>query len=365
MNISTDSIPKDCLKERYEKATSVTQHGLETSRLQLLRKCLDWKRPIASLRVKGLRGMPEDQAQSLIQEMETKAVLRAIENKQRQIRILSKQIDYLRRVDPESTDLIVDHRLLHIHQKKLDKKITFLARCDDTKFATWQKKKKVRVDTVAQFNQKASEARRKKKARARARKDRRKDRQIRARALDALERNLVVNLSEVEIPLYSVAILSYGPGWIPCPKFDDVQFKLDGYNAANKQAWKAIFKDSTGSNDLPVELLKKPITSLCSKIDDSAIKTVRDNIVTFVETVQPKKCQPNMNRFEKEGYDWLKKAVSEGTIAVTSADKGGAIIIVTPEIIKELTAEKVSDTRRYRPLQRDPTTELRSKLIDL
>ena len=210
--------------------------------------------------------MPVDQAQVLIQEVETKATLRAIENKRRQLRILSKQIDGIRKDDPQSPELIQDKKLLHIQQKKLQKKLAFLMKCDDSKFATWKVKKKVPSVTVDQFNKRISEKKLKKKIKARARKDRRKERLIKERARSALQRNLVVNLSDVEVPLYSVAILSYGPGWIPCPKFDEAQYRLDGYNAANKQGWKAIFKDSERSNDLPMELLKKPITSPCGNI---------------------------------------------------------------------------------------------------
>ena len=132
------------------------------------------------------------------------------------------------------------------------------------------------------------------------------------------------------IPDFSIVILSYGPGWIPCPNFDGMQFKVDGYNAANKQCWKAIFKGSERSTDLPMELLKKTVTAPCTTFEDSAIKSMKDNIVNFVDNFKPRKLQNNMNRFEREGYDWLKKAVSDGTIAIKSADKGGAIIIVTP-----------------------------------
>ena len=67
---------------------------------------------------------------------------------------------------------------------------------------------------------------------------------------------------------------------------------------------------------------------------------MKDEIITFVDNFKPKRLQSNMNHFEKEGYNWLKKAVNERVIALTSADKGGAIIIVTPEIIKDITAQK-------------------------
>ena len=62
---------------------------------------------------------------------------------------------------------------------------------------------------------------------------------------------------------------------------------------------------------------------------------------------------------------WLKKAVKDELIAVTSADKGGGIIIVTPQIIKDITSDKVGDPLRYRPLVSDPTGNLRGRLLDL
>lgn len=354
---------KDCLREKYANANAVTQHGLESNRLQLLQNCLALKRPIPSLRAHGLSALTEDQARPLIQEVETKATLQAIESKLRQIRILEKQIATIRKNHPDSPELVKDGKLLFVQQKKLAKKIEFLRKCDDTKFSSWKKKKKVVSVTVDQYNKKISAKKLKKKIKARARKDRKKEREIKERARVAIEKNLVVNLTDIDVPLYSVAIMSYGPGWIPCPTFDETQFKIDGYNAANKQCWKAKFKGSQKTNDLPMDLLKKPLTTPCTSIEDSALKSMKDNIVNFVDNFKPKKLQSNMNRFEREGYAWLKRAVSEGTIAVTSADKGGAVIIVTPELIKEITASKVGDPLRYRPLPSDPTALLRKRLL--
>ena len=356
---------KDCLKSRYEEASLATIHSLEINRLQLLKKCLSTKRPIQSLRASGLSALPDDQAKSLLQEIETKATLRAIENKSRQINILQKQINSIRIENPDAPDLIKDTQLLHIQQRKLAKKIKFLVECDGKKFCAWPVKKNILSLNVNQHTRKVSTKKLKRKLKAKARKDRNKERAIRERAGRALQTNLVVNLSDVEVPLYSIAVLSYGPGWIPCPTFDEMQFKVDGYNGANKQCWKAIFKDSVKSNDLPIELLKKPFTAPCNMFEDPAIKSAKDNIINFVDNFKPKKLQSNMNRYEKEGLDWLKKAVNEGIIAITSADKGGAVIIITPAMIKDITAAKVGDPLRYRPLMKDPTADLRGRLMAL
>ena len=128
-----------------------------------------------------------------------------------------------------------------------------------------------------------------------------------------------------------------------------------------------MFKGSDKCTDLPMDLLKKTVTAPCTTFKDSAIKSVKDNIVNFVDNFKPKKLQTNMNRFEKEGYNWLKKAVNEGTIAITSADKGGPVIIVTSKTINDITAFKVQDPLRYIPLPSDPrpTSLLRRRLLDL
>ena len=78
----------------------------------------------------------------------------------------------------------------------------------------------------------------------------------------ALRDNLVVNLSDIEVPKYSIAILSYGPGWIPSPSLNPLQFKIDCLNAANKQSWVALYKDKPSQSTLLSELLKKNNTDL-------------------------------------------------------------------------------------------------------
>ena len=113
------------------------------------------------------------------------------------------------------------------------KKIKFLVECDSKKFSAWPVKKNVISLSVNQHSRRVSTKKLKRKLKANARKDRRKEREIRERANRALQTNLVVNLSDVEVPLYSIAVLSYGPGWIPCPTFDEMQFRMDGYYGAN------------------------------------------------------------------------------------------------------------------------------------
>ena len=170
------------------------------------------------------------------------------------------------------------------------------------------------------------------------------------------------------MPLYSIAVLSYGPGWIPPPEPNNNQLKVDALNTANKQSWAAIFKDSAEStiNEVPFSLLKNDVMNPAPLVNDSAINQSRDTIRNFAANVSPERCKHRLNKFEKEGLQWLKNAVRSRKIAITQADKGGCILIVDPELILSCTVEKLNVVSRYTPLGLANTLpEIRSLLITL
>ena len=69
-------LSKDELRRRYQHCTTLTLLVLEKRRLRLLTSVLILKRPVQSLRISGLNGLPSEQAMTLIQEIETKATQR-------------------------------------------------------------------------------------------------------------------------------------------------------------------------------------------------------------------------------------------------------------------------------------------------
>ena len=71
----------------------------------------------------------------------------------------------------------------------------------------------------------------------------------------------------------------------------------------------------------------------------------------------------NLTRDEGQGLKWLQTKISEGKIAVTKADKGGATLIVYTELLKRKSLEKLEDTNLYEKLNEDPSKKLHSDLI--
>ena len=101
-------------------------------------------------------------------------------------------------------------------------------------------------------------------------------------------------------------------------------------------------------------------------VKDAVINQSKDAIRNFASNVCPSRCKTSLNKFEREGLQWLKRAVRTHKIAITQADKGGSILIVKPELIVSSTYEKLNDIKRYKPLGSvNPLPGLRKELIVL
>ena len=84
---------------------------------------------------------------------------------------------------------------------------------------------------------------------------------------------------------------------------------IDGHYTANKLAWSDFFQANAESeeNQLPPELLKKDVTTTCTAPVSTITKLCKDKLVKLVENIKPKKFKNNLNRFEREGLQWLKQ----------------------------------------------------------
>ena len=80
-------------------------------------------------------------------------------------------------------------------------------------------------------------------------------------------------------------------------------------------------------------------------------------------SLAPKKS--NLSAAELIGLKWLEKQTREDKISVVEADKGGAILIVYPNLLKRKTLEKLQDPSLYDKLPDDPTHKQHKKLFDL
>ena len=291
---------KGCLNDGPPISVSVeTKLILEKQRLQLLLCSLSCKRAVQSLRVRGLKGLDPAIAKVIIQSAERRATLIAVQEKKKEINKLQKEVHTLRKSTYYKRN--VDQKMIDSHKRNIDKKLKFFEKCEDTKWAEWNAKRLTNADIKVKIEKTRTNRKKKRKRRAMVRKCRKKERLLIERAEMAIRKNLVVNLSNIDVPLFSIAILSYGPGWIPSPRPDLLRFKIDGLNIANKLSWAALFKDKASESTLPPELLKNEITPACSTFADPVIKQVKTELTDFAKNAKIHKPKQNLNCFEREG----------------------------------------------------------------
>ena len=274
------------LQRDYMEANPVTQLRLERNRLKILEESIKLKRPIQSIRLNGLSGLPVEKARNLIQECETKATILAIELKKASINQLRSFLKRNRNVSYPINDRLIKH-----HDLKTNRKINFLKECDTSKFSDWKPKNKFanissitnHIDSI----RKKTTIKAKKAMKKIKRRDAKQRSELHNRAQTVVDGNQVVNVTDTTIPPFSLAVLGYGPGWVPSPSFDELQFRVDAHNAANKLCW-SVFLNNNNQPDtqdsIPSTLLKRPVTSECTEIPDGVIKQISYKIKTLLTT---------------------------------------------------------------------------------
>ena len=99
-----------------------------------------------------------------------------------------------------------------------------------------------------------------------------------------------------------------------------------------------------------------------------AINFIVDNMANDLDkhlSKLAKHPKSNLTADESNGLKWLNSSISEGKIAIVPADKGGATLIVPPEILRKKTLAKLNNTDIYEKIVHDPNHSLYDKLNNL
>ena len=310
-------------------------------------------------------------------KLETRFLGYAITNKLNEIRQLTLQI---RTNDLDRTPMSErDKRVLMKHYQK---KIQFYQQQDLEKWTNWPRKTK---DILLALSPGRSERNYKKRDNQRAR-------QVEKTARKALEEGSVVILVDVgeSVPLGAIAVLNKGLGFVPTPKTNTEESRLDMRLTVNR-----ILKSSTRSlntspcssvEDLTQLDSEEPVpktTPLPSKLsrkyygkgvptEDQTVNDIVDSMASEYDQKlltnkdnTTKRQKKNLNREEQRGLKWLERMVENGKIGIVAADKGGAVLLVDPTMLKKKTLEKLNNPTLYKRLDKDPTPDLHKQLFDL
>ena len=202
----------------------------------------------------------------------------------------------------------------------------------------------------------------------------RRTRKTKKDAKKAIESGGVVVLVDEEVPLGAIAALGKGLGYVPTPENDILDERLEMRRTVNR-----ILSESRKrcSEELPVSFtddipkqLRSVSYSLRAPAPDKQVNTLVDRLVTTHDATllnigKSKSRKSNLTKNEREGLKWLKDMSTKGKISIVQADKGGAILIVEPDLLERKVMEKLENPELYTKLEKDPTNTLKKELFEL
>ena len=195
------------------------------------------------------------------------------------------------------------------------------------------------------------------------------------RAKSILEAKQVRILIENQVPPEAVVVLGKGLGFVPTPKVDVEELRLDGRRLSNKIAALDNVNSTnssnlqTNDNFIPYKLNPINYSAPSSKIKNPLISQSIDAINTKLNAIDksllPKNPKKNLSPLEIKGLRWLENKTSNLEIVITQADKGGSILIVPPNLMENKIKEKVNNSSLYEHIEKDPRYQMYDDIFEL
>ena len=171
----------------------------------------------------------------------------------------------------------------------------------------------------------------------------------------------VINLSKRSFSLDTFRPLNKNLNFVPTPKkYNKKQLDNDAENFFHLIKLPTHFKENNPKSNTDQENLPFQIKSK----QKWTPKNTHHNVSTFTDLVQNelnrekkkkmKNPKPNLSKGEQKAMEELAKRKD---IIITSADKGGAVVIMDVEKYINEANRQLSDKRNYKKLQEDPTLQ--------
>ena len=343
------------LGKPYADYTANQKLEIEKSRLKFLKDCRKLKRPPTTLRVSGANAIIDIIKLPKFSEMETDLLNNAITLK---IELIKKLRNEAKLVLGKPLSLpSKDRQKMKAH---FEKKMKFYLEQNNSKWSHWPQKclsTKVLEKPCKLKNYKMRRNRKKRKTERDAKR--------------ALDQGSVVIMIKEEVPLGAIALLGKGLNFIPTPSSDPLAEQLDMRLVQNK-----ILKFANQTEDRPVYQSRIPTSlgktnyGLPRTADESSVNAIVDNMISSHNNKLRKKSstsilKKNITKDEELGLNWLVKKSNASELSVVKADKGGALLIVYPELLRRKVLEKLENKDLYNKYKDDPTEKLHAELLEL
>ena len=215
--------------------------------------------------------------------------------------------------------------------KKLNKKVSF--HLQERTEINFSRKKKVRMKPAKQPEH------RKKKNRQnyKRNKKQKKTQKMQELVTKIKEENIVVNLSNEEIPICAYIFLAKGFCFVQSQKTNIHDMRYDTFEFIRKLKWRAFFHqnqddetetDNTTPPPPPPQHSNIRISNFSNApFQHPIIDELELKLLGWIANYDAKAPKSNLTECELRGRKWVKDKISSKSIFVTKADKGGAILI--------------------------------------
>jgi hypothetical protein len=188
-----------------------------------------------------------------------------------------------------------------------------------------------------------------------------RNRHFRRKRTKTMEPVQVVNLSSTTLSEEQTHLLSFGPKFCPTPKsYDEVQLLEDMQEGLRRVRLKEFWFDEDTPAQIPstLKFYRKTLWQP-PKDRDAALEAYSSNILTRTTSYvpQPPKHQ-NISRASRLALSQLKKMVQDRTIRISTADKGGAIVVQDFDQYCQEAHRQLNNPTHYERLQTDPTKDI-------
>ena len=214
----------------------------------------------------------------------------------------------------------------------------------------------------------------------RNRKRRKKDKEARNHRLSERlkyikDNGLVVNFSSIDIPDGAILFLAKGNSFVPSVTATKHDIVYDTSEFLRKLAWRTHFHSlsklpgsSSTARDFNVteeklRLQSHEWPSSSNKLYDHVANKIRHFIDTF-KCSEIKKFN-NLTYMERQGLHWCIKMQKDGKLHFSQADKGGATVIMDPNVVNDVILSKLRVESKFEPLVSDPRSVIDSNLLSL
>ena len=180
------------------------------------------------------------------------------------------------------------------------------------------------------------------------------------------EENIVVNLSNEEIPACAYMFLAKGIGFVQSQKANIHDMRYDTFEFIRKLKWRAFFHqneegESTGTvNTTPPPPPPPPppqhgdirISNFSNApFQHPIIDELELKLLGWIANYDAKAPKSNLTACELRGRKWVKEKISSKSIFVTKADKGGAILIMNYADTEEAIEKELFDENKFTEIQ--------------